>query len=49
MKYNYKRIDLKTKKDFDKAEKLQEDGWYIILIGVDYLLLEKKGGLTCKK
>jgi len=43
MKYNYKRIDLKTKKDFNRAEKLQENGWYIILIGIDYLLFEKKG------
>ena len=43
MKYNYKRIELKTKKDFDRAERLQLQGWYIVLIGTDYLLFEKKG------
>jgi len=33
MKYEYKRISLKTEKDFKKAEDLVEKGWKIISIG----------------
>jgi hypothetical protein len=41
MKRNYKRIALKSAKDFQKAEKLQTQGWKVILSGFDYVLMEK--------
>ena len=37
----YKGVDLKTKKDFKKAESLQSKGWKVILAGVDSILLER--------
>jgi len=42
MKYNYKRIPLKTEEDFKKAERLVKKGWYVILTGFYYILLEKR-------
>jgi len=38
----YKRINQKTTQDIKKAEKLQANGWKIILVGIDYILLEKE-------
>ena len=38
----YKRIDLKTKKDYAKAEKLQEKGWKVISIDGNSILLERE-------
>lgn len=44
----YKRVDLKTVKDFGKAERLQAQGWSVILLGADYVLLERqKRGNKC--
>ena len=37
----YKRLPLKTEKDFQKAEKLQTKGWKPILWDSNYVLLEK--------
>jgi len=37
----YKTVELKTKKDFKRAESLKNKGWKIILIGIDNILLEK--------
>ena len=36
----YTRIDLTTGKGFKKAERLQSQGWKVILVGIDYLLME---------
>jgi hypothetical protein len=41
MKLKYKKLRLKTIKDFKKAETLQARGWKPILIGIDSILLEK--------
>jgi hypothetical protein len=38
----YKKVDLKTVKDFKKAERLQAQGWKPILAGFDTVLLEKR-------
>ena len=40
----YKRVELKTEKDYTKAEKLQAQGWKAILSGFDYILMEKRKG-----
>jgi len=41
MKRKYKRIVLKSVKDFVIAERLQTQGWKVILSGFDYVLMEK--------
>lgn len=41
MKKIYKQINLKTDKDFKKAERLVNKGWKVILVGIDNILLEK--------
>lgn len=42
MKYDYKRVELKTKKDFKKAERLKDRGWKIISVGFINVILEKE-------
>lgn len=37
----YKTVELKTEKDFKRAENLKTKGWKIILVGIDSILLEK--------
>lgn len=42
MKTNFRRVLLRTVAGFKKAERLQGEGWQILLVGWDYVLLEKK-------
>jgi len=42
MKYKYKKLPLKNEKDFLKAERLVKKGWYVILTGLYYILLERR-------
>lgn len=37
----YKKVTLKTSKDFRKVENLVSKGWKVILGGIDSILLEK--------
>jgi len=39
--YKYKRIPLISESDFRIAETWQDKGWKAILLGIDYILLEK--------
>ena len=41
MKKQYKKLRLKTKKDFTIAEKYQVNGWKVILVGIETILIEK--------
>jgi hypothetical protein len=46
MKYDYKRLLLRTNKDISKAENYLNKGWKIISFGFNTILLEKQiGGL----
>jgi len=46
MKYEYKRLLLRTIKDIKKAENHKNNGWKIISVGINNILLEKQiGGL----
>jgi hypothetical protein len=42
MKYQYKRVELKTEKDFKVAEKLKENGWRIIGSSIFAIIFEKE-------
>jgi hypothetical protein len=41
MKIKYKKIFLKSEKNFTLAEKLKAQGWRVILSAWDYILIEK--------
>jgi hypothetical protein len=41
MKLKYKRLPLNSEADFSTAEKFQAQGWRVILLGWNYVLLEK--------
>lgn len=41
MKLKYKKLNLKSEKDFKTAEKLKDNGWKIIDVGIDNILMEK--------
>ena len=42
MRFDYKRITLKTNKDITIAENYLNKGWKIISFGFDTILFEKK-------
>lgn len=41
MKYTFKTVSTRKIKDLQKVEKLVADGWQIIVIGTDTMLLQK--------
>lgn len=40
--YQYKRVTLKSGKDYSKAEKLKENGWKLIELGCYDALFERE-------
>ena len=38
----YKRMAYRTAKDIKDAEKLQADGWRVIVVGGTHIMLEKE-------
>jgi len=42
MKFVYKKITLHSNQDFTNAERLKARGWEVILVGLDYIILERR-------
>ena len=42
MRYKYKLLNLRSIKDFERAERFQANGWKVLYVGFNNVLLEKE-------